>query len=637
VVERTIRVDFRNFAHADYWRALGWKPTEASPVTAAMLAWARLIPQTIDASEAQIFGFFDGQKEVTTQSWKAILGAMRRMRTEHGDSWAFDNIEKLSAKAAPGVLESLRQTIGEFLRGNDDETDKIKECASTLIGGTTEEDPTLLRVIISALQPQPNESVYCGFDLSAPIALELAKHHPIYLQLPNAELAELMAIIAIAANYSVEISRSEPTQGVQLRDIAGLEERRSRGAGGPSFDYSIVLPPFGHKYSRDQISDESRAMPSSSSMADALHINVALERGNKRRLILLADGFLFRTAKNDQIYKRSVLARHGLTSIVSLPRGIIGRDSGVLSSLLVFDEQNTSNEKGVRFVDCRSNWPSKTRRLLNPKAFRTWLAHVSSSAENEHVAFAKFDELAENDFNLLVDRYVIDPELRRQRLLLDRQETVSLDDLAELHRPQVFKPTPENLRPPAGQMITMREVATADIRDGIVERPTKEIDVWAGDVDQIERVILRPGDILISVKGKVGVAGVVPENAPEDIFGAWTAGQPFVIARLRRSTAISNPTVLAHYLASPFGQAQLQALAGGTTVPFIPMADLRRLAIPVPHIDIQRKIVQQIEEIKTLRQQIKKIEANISESERDLSDLFFGDHKTQTKKTLEHK
>jgi type I restriction enzyme M protein len=157
----------------------------------------------------------------------------------------------------------------------------------------------------------------------------------------------------------------------------------------------------------------------------------------------------------------------------------------------------------------------------------------------------------------------------------------------------------------------------------LVEHPEKQIDVWTGDIDQIERVILRPGDILISIKGKVGVAGVVPEDAPHDTSGAWTAGQSFVIARLRKSTAIDSPAVLARYLASQFGQMQLQALAGGTTVQSIQMAGLRQLAVPVPPIETQRKIVQQIEEIKALRQQIKIIETDISQRERDLSKLFF--------------
>jgi restriction endonuclease S subunit len=79
----------------------------------------------------------------------------------------------------------------------------------------------------------------------------------------------------------------------------------------------------------------------------------------------------------------------------------------------------------------------------------------------------------------------------------------------------------------------------------------------------------------------------------------------------------------------------LQALAGGTTVPFIQMADLRRLAIPVPPADKQREIVEQIEKIKIQRQQIKKIEADIAERERDLSALFFGEREAPTNKLPE--
>ena len=85
MVERVTRFDFKNSAIVDYWRGLGWKFTDASPLVAAMLAWARLVPETADASELGAFGFFDDQKEITTQSWKAILNALRHMRTKHGD------------------------------------------------------------------------------------------------------------------------------------------------------------------------------------------------------------------------------------------------------------------------------------------------------------------------------------------------------------------------------------------------------------------------------------------------------------------------------------------------------------------------------------------------------------------------
>lgn len=624
---------------SDIWRSLPWSTRDAAPAVAAMMVWARLIPDSQRAGqlEAGAFGFFDDQQELTGPASSAILRSLRRKRSDHGDSWAFDHLEKMVDEALPGTLESLRQKLRKFLaidEANKPNLEQIRQCARSLIDEITDEDQNLSELIINALQAGPDDTVYCGFDLSAPVALELAKQRSVYLQLPNTELAQLMALLAIAGNYVLQVSCSQPVQSEQ--DAEQPAPRLDERTGGDNilrlFDHAVALPPFGVKYSSGQANSKYGGMSS----ADSLHISLVLARGAKRRAILVPDGFLFRTAKNDQTYKRKLISNYGLNVVISLPRGIIGRDSGVLSSLLIFDTANTSPDQAIRFVDCRSQWPSKSR-LQSPQAaqhqVRAWLARVNSSADDKHIALVGIDELAANDFNLLVDRYVIAPEIRRQRQLLDRQQTIPLDDLAEIYRPQVFKPTPEHLRPPAGQIITMREVATGDIHDGIVEYPEKQIDVWAGDIDQIERVILRPGDILISIKGKVGVAGVVPESAPDDIFGAWTAGQSFVIARLRKSTVIDNPAVLARYLASPFGQTQLQALAGGTTVPSIQMADLRRLPIPVPPINAQREIVQKIEQTKKLREQIKTIESEISERERHLSDLFFGDHEAPTKKT----
>jgi type I restriction enzyme M protein len=622
VVERTFRSDFKNSPLVDYWRSLGWKLTDASPLVAAMLAWARLVPETIETSEFQAFGFFDNEKEVTTQSWRAIVGAMRNMRSERGDFWAFDDLEAVASRTAPGTIESLRQAIDASISNvNDNEprSDRLQQLARQWIQIATEENSNLTDLMVRALNAKPNESIYCAFDLSASIALELAKQHHVYLELPNLELARLVALLSIAGGYLTDIACSDPIPNGRVDAEVWPDRRTGRVK---LFDHAVALPPFGIKYSGAEL----KTKIGSANTTEGLNISLVLGHGTKRQMVVVPDGFLFRTAKNDQVNKRHLISAFGLTSVISLPRGILGRESGVFSSLLIFDAGNISPDQNIRFIDCRSDWPSKTR-LLSPQAaerqLRAWLARINSSADNEHVSSVKLEELADNDFNLLVDRYVVDPEIRRQRQFLEKQRTFSLDDLAELHRPQVFKPTPEDLRPPVGQIITMREVSTSDIRDGSVERPEKEIDIWAGDVDQIERVILRPGDILISVKGKAGVAGVVPEDAPEDIFGAWTAGQPFVIARLRRSTAISSPVVLARYLASPFGQAQLQALAGGTTVPFIQMADLRRLAIPVPPVEAQRKIVQQIEEIKKRRQQIQKIETDILERERSLSKLFF--------------
>ncbi|MCC8953129.1 N-6 DNA methylase [Bradyrhizobium sp. Pear77] len=625
-------LDARTFSAIDIWRSMGLRLDEAGPFIAAMMVWARLLPtgERKKGSKNETFGFFDEQEELTTRTWAAILARLRRERAAHGDDWAFEELEEIAAKAEPGTLESLRQTTRDFLAtGNELNPSRVHDCARWLLAPSLDVDSDLTALIIDALGIKRSDSVYCGFDLSAPIALELARTHPVELEAPTASLARLTALLGIAGNYSLKVSCSDPARG-QIQDpeqgLMWLEQRKRHGYAQRSFDHAIVLPPFGRKYSPDKISDDLSALPGTASMADALHINLALTRSHKHQLILLADGFLFRTTKSDQAYKRLIVSNYGLSVVIGLPRGIIGHNSGVASSLLVFDATNTSLEQTVRFVDCRTKAPSKLR-MQNPLAkehqTREWLARVKGKGDDEYVIEVNVDELADNDYNLAVDRYVVDPEIRRQRQLLNKQTTVPLSDLAELYRPQPFKPTPEHRRPPTGEIITVREVTTSDIQDGVVKRPEKGIDIWIGDVDQIERIILRGGDILISVKGKVGVAGVVPDYAPTEFFNGWTAGQSFVIARLRQSSPISDPLVLARYLASSFGQAQLQALAGGTTVPLIPMGDLKRLPIPVPPIERQRQIMNQIQMTQSLRQQIEQIQGQILQQEQDTSDLFF--------------
>jgi restriction endonuclease S subunit len=147
-------------------------------------------------------------------------------------------------------------------------------------------------------------------------------------------------------------------------------------------------------------------------------------------------------------------------------------------------------------------------------------------------------------------------------------------------------------------------------------------EVPARHLHNIGRAILKQDDVIISIKGKVGVVGLVPEEASSEKSGVWTAGQTFVIARLRRSTAMMSPTVLVAYLASPFGQAQLQALAGGVTVPLIQIFDLKRLLIPLPPREKQKEAVREFEYIHQLRGKIRSIEDEIHERARNLSKLF---------------
>jgi type I restriction enzyme M protein len=240
---------------------------------------------------------------------------------------------------------------------------------------------------------------------------------------------------------------------------------------------------------------------------------------------------------------------------------------------------------------------------------------------SQNSALASYEDIANQDFNISVDRYVIAPSLRKQRQLLAEQQTIPLGDLVELYRPQArSQAVPADSE---GSQITLHEATTGDVYDGIVETPSKTTNISVHQMPYVERAILHRGDILISVKGKVGVVGLVPEDAPAGKSRAWwIAGQTFVITRVRRSSALVSPTVLAAYLVSSIGQAQLQALAGGITVPLIQISDLKRLPIPVPSREKQTKIIREFQYIHELRGKIRSVEDEIQERARNLSNLF---------------
>jgi type I restriction enzyme M protein len=112
--------------------------------------------------------------------------------------------------------------------------------------------------------------------------------------------------------------------------------------------------------------------------------------------------------------------------------------------------------------------------------------------------------------------------------------------------------------------------------------------------------------VLLSVRGRVGAVGIVPETG--DIYNPWIPAQTFVILRLRSSSPIKSPIVLYRYLASTLGQGLLQSLSTGSTVPMVQMGDLKRLRVIVPTPEEQCTVEQQHSKILKLRAEIKELE-----------------------------
>lgn len=95
--------------------------------------------------------------------------------------------------------------------------------------------------------------------------------------------------------------------------------------------------------------------------------------------------------------------------------------------------------------------------------------------------------------------------------------------------------------------------------------------------------LLKPGDLLLRSRGRNYGVALTPEGLPRAILAA-----PMV--RIRPNTSKAMPAYLHWYLNAPGGQAQITAMAAGTSVLMISVEELKNLEVPLPSMERQAAI-----------------------------------------------
>ena len=144
-------------------------------------------------------------------------------------------------------------------------------------------------------------------------------------------------------------------------------------------------------------------------------------------------------------------------------------------------------------------------------------------------------------------------------------------------------------------------VRLSDIEDGAI---SDDLPNLTSLNDKTERQWLRTGDLVISKNGapfKVAVADV-PEGRT-----ILANGNLYVI---RLDTELVDPYFVAAFLASEDGKRSLEQMVVGTTIPNLPLRNLRQIQIPVPPADVQCRAAEgyraRLDEISVLKIRIRK-------------------------------
>lgn len=361
-------------------------------------------------------------------------------------------------------------------------------------------------------------------------------------------------------------------------------------------DFEVMLPPLGMQIrDLDVVSPRILAplgmAPNRTGRlnAETLSILHALENHETRTLILVGEGELFRMVGAEAVVRRHLIESERLTAVLGVPPGLFYSSTMVKLGLLVIAER-PEERNTIRFVDISHknlSYRGSRGRFefdFEPRTKTAELISGPAPADKTMGRDVSYDEIFEHNFVLTPDRYLNAGLRDRIDTLMRDADAATLPDVAELIRPA-------NLQKSLGEDYTIFEASPGDIGDrGYLDQPGRSFTVDRATYTRALNQRVQHGDVLLSIKGTIGVVGLVPENVPhEGETAIWTAGQSLMILRPKKRGGM-DPITLYEYLTDETVQEFIKSLAGGSVIQNLGMKDLKAFPVPVPSRQIMEDV-----------------------------------------------
>jgi len=322
-------------------------------------------------------------------------------------------------------------------------------------------------------------------------------------------------------------------------------------------------------------------------------------RPNGRAGIIVPEGIIFQSAG---AYKqlRKILVEDGLFAVVSLPAGVFNPYSGVKTSILFFDNSLAKKTDKILFVRVLNDGfdlgaqrrPVDRNDLVRPdnevdatKVLKGQRIAIETGTSNpwlqENSLFAyeitKKQIAQSSDYNLSAERYRLD-NLGEQKT--QKYPVVELGEVCDLMNGYAFKS--DNYVDSGTRVIRITNVQKGKIVDDnpkFYPKDTKE---------PVEKYKLLEGDLLISLTGNVGRAGLLSKEL-------LPAALNQRVACLRVNSEKINPKFLFSLLNKDDFENDCINASSGVAQKNLSTVWLSEYKIPLPPIGVQKEIVEQIE------------------------------------------
>ena len=539
-----------------------------------------------------------GGKRFYKRAWMGIVDAIHALmplpETRGGKKADFHSTRTYtqSMLASPEVSQTLIDRImGHAAKG----TGPRKYNRRALAVGEVQALKELLALLVKEM-PVVTENIQRAPTVSG--------ERPVTLFASEQYQAIIVSLMARAACRALTVDIRNPISGT----YSATHSMRDEPEEAPPFleaAHVISVPPLGVRVSDGQ----AKGMSFEAYQIEKLH-----RRATRSFNTIVADGLLFRESRYETDLRQR-LVEGCSTTVMSLPSGMFWPTSGLAINLL---QVKMPASGSTRLISARTMEITGSGRMPEALIVRHLEQfHGVRSDDTDKSVVMKSDEMAAANYVLLPDRYLKSEELAQIEDAIQELPQISLEQIALIERSKA--PTP--LRDADGKAeINALEIAPSDVVDGIVRSPKKRQAFAKNQESAVARVTVQHGDILVSIKGNVGIIGIVGLDAflSEALDEPWIISQSLAIIRWQPNPHIPSPEVLNAVLTAPWVREKLESMSGGGTVRTLPMSAVRSFRLPVPSAEDCAVAASELELLGAMRQDIETLTQNLAQAKNAL-------------------
>jgi len=465
----------------------------------------------------------------------------------------------------------------------------------------------IVKTMVRLVNPQIGEKVYDPFCGTGGFLIESFRH--IYNNMPrNKETEKMLRENTIFGNEITSTARITKMNMILAGDGHSGIHMQDSLANPVDGKYDVVLAnmPYSQKTKHGSLYDLPSTNGDSICVQHCMKaISSASENG--RMAIVVPEGFLFR--KELAKTREYLLENSELQSIISLPQGVFLPYTGVKTDIIYATKinqkiSNSQKKKNYWYFDVKSDGYSldnHRRKLDTPSDLQKYEEFRKFDEEQKdemlRIGFdvIPFEKVVENDFNLVGSRY------KSKEFYNSSSKNTCLKDVASLIRGISFSKDERKMSYDNNDLgiITTRAAQEFGIDSNYIQ--------YIDNKFRKEEKILKKGDILISLANSLNLVGRVTymnESSNNLSFGAF-------MGVVRANSDKILPKYLFYILKSDNAKNYFVSVARTTTnISNLTFEDLSEYIFPLPPLEIQNKIVEELDSYQQIIDGAKRIVEN---------------------------